>query len=103
MHAALAAARPVLFRSIACMRSISYRVAGSVACFVFVLNIAKIPFSANLGFITAESLLINLMLAPCVVAGLIFGLMVVRKLPQKVFDTFLLAFTAVAAIRMVLM
>ena len=43
------------------------------------------------------------MLAPCVVAGLIFGLMVVRKLPQKVFDTFLLAFTAVAAIRMVLM
>ena len=48
------------------------------------------------------NLLINLILAPCVVAGLIFGLMVVRRLPQKVFDTFLLAFTAVAAIRMVL-
>lgn len=62
----------------------------------------KIPFSANLGFLTAESLLIDLILAPCVVAGLIFGLMVVRRLPQKVFDTFLLAFTAVAAIRMVL-
>ncbi len=69
---------------------------------IFVMKIAKIPFSANLGFITTESLLIDLILAPCVVAGLIFGLMVVRRLPQKVFDTFLLAFTAVAAIRMVL-
>ena len=66
-----------------------------------VLNISKIPFSANLGFISAESLLIDLILAPCVVGGLIFGLMVVRRLPQKVFDTVLLAFTAIAAIRMI--
>ena len=71
------------------------------AWFFFVLNISKLPFSANLGFISAESLLIDLILAPCVVGGLIFGLMVVRRLPQKVFDTVLLAFTAIAAIRMI--
>ena len=97
------AAGPVIALYLLAVSLPKLKLVATGAWFFFVLNIAKIPFSANLGFITAESLLINLILAPCVVAGLIFGLMVVRRLPQKVFDTFLLAFTAVAAIRMVLM
>ena len=97
------AAGPVIALYLLAVSLPKLKLVATGAWFFFVLNIVKIPFSANLGFITAESLLLNLMLAPCVVAGLIFGLMVVRKLPQKVFDTFLLAFTAVAAIRMVLM
>ena len=97
------AAGPVIALYLLAVSLPKLKLVATGAWFFFVLNIVKIPFSANLGFITAESLLINLILAPCVVAGLIFGLMVVRRLPQKVFDTFLLAFTAVAAIRMVLM
>jgi uncharacterized membrane protein YfcA len=96
------AAGPVIALYLLAVSLPKLKLVATGAWFFFVLNIAKIPFSANLGFITTESLLIDLILAPCVVAGLIFGLMVVRRLPQKVFDTFLLAFTAVAAIRMVL-
>ena len=96
------AAGPVIALYLLAVSLPKLKLVATGAWFFFVLNIVKIPFSANLGFITAESLLINLILAPCVVAGLILGLMVVRRLPQKVFDTFLLAFTAVAAIRMVL-
>jgi uncharacterized membrane protein YfcA len=36
-----------------------------------------------------------------VVAGLFSGRWVVRRLPQRGFDTLLLAFTAVAALRLV--
>jgi uncharacterized membrane protein YfcA len=46
--------------------------------------------------------LIDVMLAPCVLAGLVTGRAVVRKIPQKLFDTLLLVFTAVAAVRLML-
>ena len=97
------AAGPVIALYLLAVSLPKLRLVATGAWFFFVLNIAKIPFSANLGFITTESLLIDLVLAPCVIVGLIFGLMVVRRLPQKLFDTFLLAFTAVAAIRMIFM
>lgn len=95
------AAGPVIALYLLAVSLPKLRLVATGAWFFFVLNISKLPFSANLGFISAESLLIDLILAPCVVGGLIFGLMVVRRLPQKVFDTVLLAFTAIAAIRMI--
>jgi uncharacterized membrane protein YfcA len=58
--------------------------------------------SASLGLITPTSLAIDAMLAPCVVAGLLTGRAIVKRISQKLFDTLLLLFTAVAAVRLML-
>lgn len=73
----------------------------TAAWFFLLLNFAKIPFSMNLGLIDRSTLLVNLALAPCVVAGLLAGRWIVRRIPQRTFDTLLLLFTAVAALRLV--
>ncbi len=78
------------------------RLVATAAWFFLILNLTKIPFSASLGLISPKSLLIDVMLAPCVLAGQVTGRAVVRKIPQKLFDTLLLVFTAVAAVRLML-
>ena len=94
------AAGPVIALYLLSVSLPKLRLVATGAWFFFVLNIGKLPFSASLGLIDRDSLLIDLVLAPCVVAGLVFGLLVVPRLPQKLFDTLLLAFTAVAAVRL---
>lgn len=71
------------------------------AWFFLILNLAKLPFSAQLGLIEGGTLGLDLLLAPLVVAGLVCGRAVVRRIPQRLFDTLLLAFTGVAALRLV--
>lgn len=78
------------------------RLVATAAWFFLILNLTKIPFSASLGLISPKSLAIDAVLAPCVVVGLVTGRAVVRKIPQKLFDTLLLLFTAVAAVRLLL-
>lgn len=70
------------------------------AWFFLLLNAAKVPFSINLGLIDPGTLGLDLLLAPAVVAGLLCGRWVVRRLPQRTFDSLLLAFSAVAALRL---
>jgi uncharacterized protein len=70
------------------------------AWFFLILNVSKVPFSINLGLIDPSSLSINIVLAPVVVVGLFFGRWIIKKIPQKLFDSLLLAFTAVAALRL---
>lgn len=71
------------------------------AWFFLILNISKVPFSLNLGLIDQKTLLLNLVLAPVVVLGLLFGRWIIKKIPQKIFDSLILAFTALAAMRLI--
>lgn len=73
------------------------------AWFFLILNVAKLPFSAQLGLIDPAALRVDALLAPVVVAGLVCGRAVVRRLPQRIFDTLLLAFTGLAALRLVIL
>lgn len=59
---------------------------GTTAMFFFILNLVKFPFSLALGLITGASLWLNLLLLPLVILGAWLGLVVVKKLPQKVFN-----------------
>jgi uncharacterized membrane protein YfcA len=77
------------------------RLVATGAWFFLVLNLLKVPFSAGLGLIDLRTLAVDVALAPLVVLGLCAGRWVVRRLPQRTFDTLLLAFTAVAAVRLV--
>ena len=79
-----------------------FEVVGTLAWFFLIVNVFKLPFSAGLGLIRADTLLLNLMLFPAVVAGVAGGRWVVHRLPQHVFDLLMLGFAAAAALRLIL-
>ena len=68
--------------------------------FFLIMNLSKVPLSMNLGLIDAATLSVNLLLAPLVLVGLGCGRWVVKQISQRLFDSLLLAFTAVAALRL---
>lgn len=71
------------------------------AWFFLILNTSKVPFSMNLGLIDSGTLVVNLLLAPAVLAGLLAGRWIVHRIPQRLFDSLLLLFSAVAALRLI--
>jgi uncharacterized membrane protein YfcA len=73
---------------------------GTSAWFFLIINLIKVPFSAQLGLITAETLAFNAVLVPAIVAGLLLGRAVIRRLSQKWFDTLVLFFAALASLRL---
>lgn len=75
---------------------------GTAAWFFLLLNIAKIPFSWNLGLIRTDTLAVNLVLMPVILVGLVVGRAILHRIPQRAFDLVILAFSAVAALLMLL-
>jgi len=69
-------------------------------CFLL-LNVYKLPFSAEQGLIREDTLWLNLVLVPAIIAGTFFGRWLIRHVPQKLFDALLLTFIAIAALRFV--
>jgi uncharacterized membrane protein YfcA len=78
-----------------------YEMVGTGAWLFFILNTFKVPFSIALGLIQGPTLFLNLILAPIVVAGVLFGRWLVRLVPQQIFDRLILAFAALAAVRLI--
>ena len=74
---------------------------GINAWFFFLINSFKVPFSAGLGLIRRETLLLNAALIPMVVLGVLGGRWSVYRLPQRAFDLLLLGFAAIAALRLI--
>jgi uncharacterized membrane protein YfcA len=74
---------------------------GTGAWTFLILNVYKLPFSAEQGLIRDDTLLLNLALTPMIVAGTIFGRWLIRHVPQKLFDALLLTFIGIAALRFV--
>ena len=79
-----------------------FELVGTLAWFFFIVNVFKLPFSAALGLIRTDTLLLNAVLIPAVIAGVIGGRWIVHQLPQRAFDLLMLAFAAVAALRLIL-
>ena len=73
---------------------------GTAAWFFLLINLIKEPFSAQLGLITFPSLAFNAVLVPFIASGLFLGRSLVSRLPQRWFDTLILAFAGVAAMRL---
>lgn len=70
---------------------------GTAAWFFALTNLFKLPFSVGLGLITGSSLLMNAVLVPAIVAGFVFGRVVVRRIHQRVFDRMVMVATIVGA------
>jgi uncharacterized protein len=78
-----------------------FEIVGTSAWFFFILNSFKIPFSFGLGLIHGQTLLFNLMMSPVILMGVLGGRWLTHKLPQRLFDAFLLTFAAIAALRLI--
>jgi uncharacterized membrane protein YfcA len=96
------AAGPVANLYFLSVRLPKWNLIGTTAWLFFVINLCKVPFSAQLGLTNAYSLTLALVLAPLVVTGFFLGRHIAGVMPQKIFEHFLLACTAVGALRLVL-
>ena len=67
-----------------------------------VMTLCKVPFSAGLGLLSAQTLVRTAVLAPLVVLGAWAGLHSARRLSQARFDQAVLAATVVSALALVL-
>jgi uncharacterized protein len=69
---------------------------GTVAWFFFAVNVLKLPFSANLGLITRQTLLFDLALVPGLLVGAFLGFRFVRVASRRLFEIVALMATALA-------
>jgi uncharacterized membrane protein YfcA len=76
-------------------------VVSTLAWFFFLVNLFKMPFSVGIGVVSAESLLLDVVLVPAVVVGLIGGRWLVHRIPQRAFDMLMLVFAALASLKLV--
>jgi uncharacterized membrane protein YfcA len=77
-----------------------FELVGTSAWFFFIINAFKVPFSIALGLIHGETLALNAMLSPAILAGIFAGRWLTANIPQRLFDGLLLAFAAAAALRL---
>jgi hypothetical protein len=92
------AAGPVMMIYLLSMRLSKEKFIGTGAWFFFFINWIKVPFSAGLGLITAQSLLLDGVLAGGVLLGAAAGILVARRIPEKAFSVIMQALTAAAAV-----
>ena len=94
------AAGPVMALYLLAMRLTKLEFLGTGAAFFLVINWVKVPFVAQLGLITAESLQLNLWLLPAVTVGALLGRPVVERVNQRVFENSVLGLTALAVVKL---
>lgn len=95
------AAGPIIALYLLAVALPKYQLIGTSAWFFFVLNVLKLPFSASLGLIDINTLVLNAAFAPAVALGMVAGRWLVHRVPQRLFDSILLLFTALAALRLI--
>jgi uncharacterized membrane protein YfcA len=75
---------------------------GTGAWFFFIINLVKIPQFAVQGRITAETLWIDLCLAPAVIAGALLGRWLFNRIPQALFEKIIISLALLATITLFL-
>lgn len=96
------AAGPLMAVYLLAMRLPKMAYVGTGAMFFLLLNLFKVPFMVNLGLITTDSFGVNLMLAPAVLAGALFGRWLLPRINQRLFEGLILVFSALAGLRLLL-
>ncbi len=96
------AAGSVMIIYLLAMRMPKWGFLGTNAVFFLLLNWFKVPFMANLGLISRESLLLNLILAPAVIIGCLLGRYMAARMNQKLFEATALVLTAIASLKLLL-
>lgn len=95
------AAGPIMALFFIAVSMPKFELVGTSAWFFLIINCLKVPFSVQLGLIHPATLLFNATLIPAIAAGLFIGRWCVTRIPQRIFDGLLLAFVAIAALRLI--
>jgi len=74
---------------------------GTSGWIFLILNTFKLPFSHDLGYITAESLSFDLLMIPAIGLGALAGILIAKRIPQRGFDLAVKALAVAAAIRLI--
>ncbi|MFE2279885.1 sulfite exporter TauE/SafE family protein [Streptomyces sp. NPDC059454] len=73
---------------------------GTSAFFFLIVNTSKLPFSAGLGLIDADSLLLDAALVLFVVPGALLGKWAVNRINQRLFEQLVIAATVVGGVQL---
>ncbi|MFI1418683.1 sulfite exporter TauE/SafE family protein [Streptomyces sp. NPDC020731] len=73
---------------------------GTSAFFFLIVNTSKLPFSAGLGLIDADSLLLDAALVLFVVPGALLGRWAVNRINQRLFERLVIAATVVGGLQL---
>lgn len=74
------------------------RFMGTQAWFFFIINLIKLPFSAGIGLITRELLLLSACLAPLVLGAALLGRHWIGRIDNKIFDPIVTILTVFSAL-----
>jgi len=94
------AAGPVSTLYFLSVRLPKWNLIGTSSFLFFIINLCKVPFSAQLGLTNTYSLSLALVLAPLVIVGFFCGRTLAGLMPQKPFERFLLICTAIGAVKL---
>jgi uncharacterized membrane protein YfcA len=96
------AAGPISTMYLLAMKLPKWEFVGTGAWFFLIVNVFKVPFSIDLKLINGLSVTTDLLLLPAIIAGIALGRFLLSRISQQVFENLLLAFTALAAVRLIL-
>lgn len=94
------AAGPVISLYMLAMRLPKNVFVGTGAWYFLIMNCVKVPFSANLGLINRESVMLNLVLLPAIVIGALCGVYLLKRLPDGYFNKAVVILAALAALKL---
>jgi uncharacterized protein len=95
------AAGPVMVIYLTSMRLNKANFIGTSAWFFFIVNLLKLPFSNRLDLVTIKSIQINFLLLPCIIAGGVTGILLVKKIPQGAFNSIVKILAGAAALLLI--
>lgn len=75
-------------------------IVGTGAWFFLFVNLFKVPFSAQLGLISLESLKVDALLCLPMIPGALLGPVILKRINQSAFELMVLVFTLIAALRL---
>lgn len=95
-------AGPIMIIYLLAMRLPKRELIGTGAWYFIIMNCFKVPFSANLGLITRQSLQLNLTLLPVIALGALAGILIAKRIPERAFAIIVQTLAAVAAVKLLI-
>ena len=94
------AAGPVMVLYLLAIRLPKLVFIGTAAWFFLILNVIKVPLSANLGLITGDTLKLDAVLLLALIPGALLGPRIVGRINQNAFEKMVLILTLAGTIRL---
>lgn len=94
------AAGPIMIIYLLSMGLPKHEFIGTGAWYFAIGNLIKVPFYLQLGLITRASLTLSLTQIPLIALGALLGILVLKRIPERVFRILAQALAAAAAIRL---